>query len=120
MWLLLTETCQGRAWQWCRGLNHWDSNQTLLGGWKSRWDTGRSVPGTPKQAVLLRRDAREEMGQRQVSKGWRAEARRKERSAAVAMKLCTEAALPSNAGDSVALPAGQTDFCFLLTTKQAG
>lgn len=66
--------------------------------------------GTPIQAVLLRRDAREEMGQRQVSEGRRAEARRKEQSAALAMKLCTEAALPRNAGDSVALPAGEADF----------
>lgn len=31
VWLSLTETCQGRAWQWGRGLNHWDSNQILVG-----------------------------------------------------------------------------------------
>lgn len=51
--------------------------------------------------VLLRRDAREEMGQR-VDKGRRAEARRKERTAAVAMELCTKAALSGNAGETCA------------------
>lgn len=56
VWLLLTETCQGRAWQWGRGLNHWDSNQTLLGDGRADRSTGRSVPGTPMQAVLLRRE----------------------------------------------------------------
>lgn len=51
--------------------------------------------------VLLRRDAREEMGQR-VDKGRRAEARRKERTSAVAMELCTKAALSGNAGETCA------------------
>lgn len=60
---------------------------------------------TPKWVVHLRRDARE-MGQRQVNKGQRAEARRKEWTAAVAM-----AALSGNVGDSVALPAGAADLC---------
>lgn len=73
--------------------------------------------GTLKRAVLLRRDAREEMGQRQMNKGWRAEVRRKWQSAAVTVKLCTKAALSGNAGDSVALPAGEEDFCFLLKTN---
>lgn len=72
---------------------------------------------TPKWVVLLRRDAREEMGQRQVNKGWRAEARRMEWTAAIAMELCTKAALSGNAGDSVALPAGAADLCFLPATK---
>lgn len=66
---------------------------------------------TPKWVVHLRRDAREEMGQRQVNKGWRAEARKEEWAAAIAMELCTEAALSGNVGDSVALPAGAADLC---------
>lgn len=72
---------------------------------------------TPKWAVLLRRDTREEMGRRQVNRGQRTEARRKARTAAIATKLCTKAALPSNAGNSVALPAGEADLCFLPATN---
>lgn len=60
------------------------------------------MSATPKWVVLLRRDAREEMGQRQVNKGRRAEARRKGRTAAVAMELCTKAALSGNAGETCA------------------
>lgn len=71
-------------------------------GWESSRGTGRSVSATPKWVVLLRKDAREEMGQRQVNKGRRAEARRKERTAAVAMELCTKAALSCNAGETCA------------------
>lgn len=71
---------------------------------------------TSKWVVHLRRDARE-MGQRQVNKGQRAEARRKEWTAAVAMELCTKAALSGNVGDSVALPAGAADLCFLPATS---
>lgn len=54
--------------------------------------------------VLLRRDAREEMGQ---TSGQRSESRgeRKERAAAVAMELCTKAALSGNAGETCFLPA---------------
>lgn len=78
--------------------------------------TGRSVLGTPKWAVFFekgckRKDGSETSEQRSGSRG-----RRKEQSAAVVMKLCTKAALSSSAGNSVVVPAGEADFCFLLTT----
>lgn len=93
---------QGRAWQWGRGLNHWDSNQTLpgMGEQGAQADLCRRL----LSGVLLKRDAREEMGQ---TSGQRSESRgeRKERAAAVAMELCTKAALSGNAGETCFLPA---------------
>lgn len=61
------------------------------------------------------------MGQRQVNKVGGGQRLKKgaERSAAVHRKLSTKTALPGDPGDSVALPAGRVDLCFLLTTNRS-
>lgn len=71
VWLCLTETYQVKL-----GSGAEDSipGPDTSGVEQLMRDTGRCAPGTPKRAVLLRREAREEMGQQQADKGRRAEA----------------------------------------------
>lgn len=85
-------------WQWGRGLNHWGSNQ-ILPGWGTAGEGQRQICARDsKWAALFRKS-----WDKDVTKGWRAEAEGEELRATDASH---RPALSGNPGNGGMLPAG--------------